>query len=97
MEKVRTHTPMVLIITVIGSMINNMDSEWNHGLTVPNTKVTTSTARKKAKENLHSQTEATTKENSNRMRSAVMENITGQMESNMTVNGAIIKCTEKEF
>jgi len=37
------------------------------------------------------------KENLNKMRYVDMESITGQMVSNMTDNGAIIKCTEKEF
>jgi hypothetical protein len=51
MEKVLILTPMELITMVIGLMINNMVSEWSHGLMGLNTKVTISTVKKKAKEN----------------------------------------------
>jgi hypothetical protein len=97
MEKVLILTPMELITMVIGLMINNMVSEWSHGLMGLNTKVTISTVKKKAKENLHLLMEAITKVNLNKMKYVGMENTIGQMVSNMTANGVIIKCTEKEF
>ena len=50
-EKELIHMPTVLITMVIGSTINNMVSEWNRGLMEPSTRVTTSTARRRAKEN----------------------------------------------
>ena len=51
MERVLTLTPTVLTIMVIGSTINSMDSAWSPGLMVLSTRVTTSTVRRKAKEN----------------------------------------------
>ncbi len=38
--KVLTHMPTELTTMVIGSMINNMVSEWNRGLMVPSTRET---------------------------------------------------------
>ena len=97
MAKEHIHMPMEPTIMEIGSMINNMDSEWSPGLMVLSTRETTSMERKKEKENLHLLMEVITKENLNKTRYADMENTTGQMVSNMTDNGAIIKCTEKVF
>ena len=37
------------------------------------------------------------KESSDKMKYVGWEDIIGQMESNMKVNGAITKCTEKEL
>ena len=84
-------------IMEIGSTINNMVSEWNPGLMVLNMRETISMERKREKENLHLLMEVITKENLNKTRYADMESTTGQMVSNMTDNGAIIKCTEKVF
>ena len=97
MVKVLIPTLTEPTIMVIGSTINNMVSEWSLGLMVLNTKVTTSTGRKKAKENLHLLMEAIMRVSLNKTRYADMENTTGLMVSNMMDNGVIIKCTEKEF
>ena len=51
MEKEHILMLMVHSITEIGSTTNNMDSVWNLGLTVQNTKAITSMERKKAKAN----------------------------------------------
>lgn len=51
MEKEHILMLMVHSITEIGSTINNMDSVWNLGLMVQNTKAITSMERKKAKAN----------------------------------------------
>lgn len=97
MVKVLILTQTEPTIMVIGSTINNMVSEWSLGLMVLNTKVTTSTGRKRAKENLHLLMEAIMRVSLNKTRYADMENTTGLMVSNMMDNGVIIKCTEKEF
>ena len=97
MEKVLIPMPMELTIMVIGSTINNMVLEWNLGLTVLNTKVTISMVKKREKENSHSLMEVITKENLNKMRYVGTESTIGLMVSNMTDNGVIIKCMEKEF
>lgn len=51
MEKEHILMLMVHSITEIGSTINNMDSVWNLGQMVQNTKAITSMERKKAKAN----------------------------------------------
>jgi len=51
MEKEHILMLMVHSITEIGSTTNNMDSVWNLGLMVQNTKAITSMERKKAKAN----------------------------------------------
>lgn len=89
--------PMVPIIMEIGSTINNMVSVWSLGLMALNTKVIISMARKRAKENLHLPMEAIMKVSLNKMKYVDTESIIGLMVSNMTDNGVIIKCTEKEF
>ena len=97
MVKVLIPMPTEPTIMEIGSTINNMVSEWNPGLMVLNMRETISMERKREKENLHLLMEVITKENLNKTRYADMESTTGQMVSNMTDNGAIIKCTEKVF
>ena len=97
MVKVLIPMPTEPTIMEIGSMINNMVSEWNPGLMVLNMRETISMERKREKENLHLLMEVITKVNLNKTRYADTESTTGQMVSNMTDNGAIIKCTEKEF
>ena len=95
----KEHIPMPMEPTImeIGSMINNMDSEWSPGLMVLSTRETTSMERKREKENLHLLMVVITKENLNKTRYVDTESTTGQMVSNMTDNGAIIKCMVKEF
>ena len=97
MVKVLIRMPTEPTIMEIGSTINNMVSEWSPGLMVLSTKEIISMERKRVKENLHLLMEVITKENLNRMRYVDTESTTGQMVSNMTDNGVIIKCMEKEF
>jgi len=97
MEKELTHMLTVHITTVNGLMISSMEKVWNLGQMVPSMKENTSTARKKAKENLLLLMAVFTKENSNLMKYVDLDSIHGQMENNMKVSGLIIKCMVKEL
>ena len=97
MEKELILMQMVPIIMVIGQMISNMDSVWNHGQTELSMKETIQTVRKKERESLHLPMGVTMRVNSNKMKFVDMETITGLMVNNMKENGVTIKCTEKEL
>lgn len=97
MEKELILMQMVPIIMVIGQMISNMDSVWNHGQTEQSMKETIQTVRKKEKESLLLPMGVTMRVNSNKMKFVDMETITGLMVNNMKENGVTIKCTEKEL
>ncbi len=97
MEKELILMQMVPIIMVIGQMISNMDSAWNHGQTELSMKETIQTVRKKERVSLHLPMGVTMRVNSNKMKFVDMETITGLMVNNMKENGVTIKCTEKEL
>ena len=97
MEKELILMQMVPIIMVIGQMISNMDSVWNHGQTEPSMKETIQTVRKKERVSLLLPMGVTMRVNSNKMKFVDMETITGLMVNNMKENGVTIKCTGKEL
>ena len=97
MEKELILMQMVPIIMVIGQMISNMDSVWNHGQTEQSMKETIQTVRKKERVSLLLPMGVTMRVNSNKMKFVDMETITGLMVNNMKENGVTIKCTEKEL
>ena len=77
-------------------MINNMGSEWNHGLMVLSMKETILTVKKKERVNLHLLMEVITKENSNKTKSVDMETTIGPTVNNTKENGVTTKCMVKE-
>lgn len=97
MAKAHTLMQTVPTTTVTGSMTSNTVSEWNPGQMVPNTRDTTSTVKRKERENSHLPMVATMRENSSKTKYVVTVSTTGQMENNTTENGVITKCTVREL
>ena len=77
------HTLMEHTTKESGSMINSMVEELSLGLTVLDMRDFTRMERRKDREDLHLQMEATMRDNSGRMRSVALETTTGQMVSHM--------------